>query len=431
MEPLYSVFSFEKPSPGDWEDFPPSAKFSLVWEGDRKGTDLTFFAFGQGLRWRRSDFESAGPFPLEEADLPEQVGKYVFGPRWVVSISLGENRPFRFRKGAEKWAVHLARKRTGAVWDHRAGKVVWPGKKVTPPKIQVCDRDVPMVVFSWNFLERKEGEGKARLFLDVFRKGIGLYTPFFFGFPELERHWIFGNPEKFLDAWKGCLENDGPIRLDFEVDPPFYNPEVLFGSAREGTIPGVETAGLKRVRAQIHLHAGTFAGHPSWREFIVSFFAKVARRLGAFYSIAYLERGYILDLYGIDGLLLKDSNLYSCAETEDYPIVRGPDWSGLPPCPGWLVWFGPPYSGRVGPALGRWKEWARSRPGTSFQEAEDGLFLRMGLVPPSLDELEGVPYDLPGELLDKTPPPHPNRDYLDSFRLPEGGGSPGKEGPVT
>ena len=414
MSSSFEIFLHERPSREAILGALPSKALQVDW-GKEDRSDISFQASRR--RWGKTEvcFRVEGPFPVEPGEAVEPVEDYIMGPRWRISVGLPSPPRRRWRGPARKWALRLAKAAKGAVLDQESGAMIQPRKKVKPPEVSTVDQNLSLVVFQWNFLEKKHGEGKSDLFHRVFEKSMVRYTPFFLqDGPLAPKRWLSQsrNLDEFRGGWAKGLEEERPARFLFRVDSPFYTPELFFGSVNEGSLPGVDAGGLRRIRAELKLNGRSLRGEPVWREFVVSSFLRISKELEAFYSIAYVEGGYALDIFGIDGIHCVEGVLYCSPETEDYPIVKNPDWGGLPPTPGWLVWFGRPYRERVKPDLGKLDGWLRSRPGTAFEESGEGLFLRMGEDPTGLDDLEGVPYTLPEGLVDKSPPPHFHRDYL-------------------
>jgi hypothetical protein len=118
-----------------------------------------------------------------------------------------------------------------------------------------------------------------------------------------------------------------------------------------------------------------------WRDAVVSLFVQLARRLGAFYAMAYVQRNVIA----------RRGQLWHDVESESYPLPRTKWWLGVPPAPTWLAWFGVPYRAEVEPALGRARQ--------SSSDWPEGILLEIGSQPADLDQLKETFPSLPAHIL--------------------------------
>ncbi len=410
------IYFPEKPSPDAIQEALPSKSLEIEW-GD-SGPQGGFFRVFRKKRGKAEDFfHVKGPIRRAFGDVPSAFFPSLFFRRWKFSLHVPDPPGMRRRRAAWKWAKRLAKKGEGVIL-HEGSQILGRGRKVVEvPEVPGADQNVPFVLFQWHFLENEAGEGKARRFLETFRKYMCRYTPFFYQkTPLSKKEWLLEVAEDFEGAWKRGLKAGEPARVSFEAEKPFYHPEVVFGDVKEGAFPGTVSPGTRKVRVGLKCYWKDWHIKPGWREYVAESFPRVAGELECFYAIAYVENGFCLDVFRIDDYNWTEGHLYFHSETEDYPIADNLDWLGLPPCPGWLVWFGTPYVERVRGGLDELRDFLGERPGAEFEELENGLFIRMSGKPADFDHLKDVPYRLPEDLVDKTPPSNFHGDYLKKLR---------------
>lgn len=131
--------------------------------------------------------------------------------------------------------------------------------------------------------------------------------------------------------------------------------------------PNAKAVGLKRVRLH-HSFLGKDCQTPERADRLQAIFVSVARALGAFYGIAYLETGH--ERHG--------PRLYTHTL---YPLPRSTYWLGVPQVPGWMVWFGPPYAEAL----------RSSCAGHITEEFAEGFLMRRSQLPAGLEELANEP----------------------------------------
>jgi hypothetical protein len=126
------------------------------------------------------------------------------------------------------------------------------------------------------------------------------------------------------------------------------------------------------------------AGDERWREAVADLLVAGAEAFGALFAAAQIEPGWIADRrnrlrMGNPGLM----------QNEDF--LCGMPWQGLPPVLVWLSWYGDPYRHLVRDTL-----MGGLGPGTSVEERESGIAVRLSEVPRPRRDLPPLP--LPREL---------------------------------
>lgn len=134
----------------------------------------------------------------------------------------------------------------------------------------------------------------------------------------------------------------------------------------------------RRLKLSCQFDGRVFDNNVEMIDKFVNFFIEMSRSLNAFYAIAFVARNYIVD-----------RGIWADDKTEQYPFPRTGTWQGIPKCPGWLLWFGKPYKRELRqPLLPKLTK--------AFPE---GLFIRAGVAPMDLDQLQSFKLRIPADLL--------------------------------
>jgi hypothetical protein len=111
----------------------------------------------------------------------------------------------------------------------------------------------------------------------------------------------------------------------------------------------------------------------------VACFKAVAGLPGSIYAAVGVERGHTINRGRVGGTAMSETG----------PFPRADVWTGLPPSPTWLAWFGRPYAAAVRGAVDA----------HIAEDGESGLLVRMSRQPLNADELAAIFPPLPARLL--------------------------------
>src|SRR5262249_10723529 len=143
----------------------------------------------------------------------------------------------------------------------------------------------------------------------------------------------------------------------WKAQAPCFSGLLAFPSA-----VGREVAGHTRcTQLKLGFDGRALHGDARWREAVVALVPAIARPLGAGYAAAYVRRGVIAR---------RGSTWTSLDDTETV-LMPGASFTGLPPGPTWLAWFGPAYAPHVASAFA----------GRTEVAADGTLFFRGGDEP--------------------------------------------------
>jgi len=156
---------------------------------------------------------------------------------------------------------------------------------------------------------------------------------------------------------------------------PCFGGHVSFPDQRDLYKP--ERAG-SAINLSMDFDGRALHGDSRWSETVVSVFIELARNLKAFYAIGYVQRNVIAR-----------RGIWFDGKSEASPTLPGRWWLGLPPTPGWLMWFGAGYARVLRDSVAR----------LASTQTPDGILLRQGLKPMDCDELKGVLPLLPRNLI--------------------------------
>lgn len=219
------------------------------------------------------------------------------------------------------------------------------------------------VTLHWEIPYSAKGRRTAELFIKTLGKLDRKSLPRRYGLHEPLRGLVENDDYSFFfqDYLKAGAAPFGGS-LHFTTRWRFSGGSFAFSDPRD-PVPRARAVGLKRVRLHFDL-LGRDVETPEGADRLEKIFVAVARVLGAFYGIAYLQ----------SGLERRGSRLYSYTM---YPLPRSTYWLGVPPVPGWMVWHGPPYA----------KALRTSCEDHITAEFDEGFLMRRGRLPVGLDAL--------------------------------------------
>ena len=238
------------------------------------------------------------------------------------------------------------------------------------------------VTLRWEIPFKKKGRETAELFVEVLKQHDPKALPRKFGLNEPLKMVVKGDDfSGFFDAYDEAGAAPYGDSVHFITHRRFSWGSISFSDPRDPTARR-KAVGLKRVRAHISYLGRDFETADK-ADTLVQVFVQMARSLGAYYGIGYLETE----------LERRGANLYSYTR---YPLPRSTDWLGVPQVPGWLVWFGAPYAD------------ALSESCVNFITAsyDAGFVMRRGATPQPLEQLLDnqpiYPPDLTARLCEQT-----------------------------
>lgn len=326
---------------------------------------------------RATAFEIDGPIAIEPDDVDKRVLAFVLAPRWKTELHIAADATKAGEKAFRSLASYLAKSFDGAVFDPQSDNVVWPAKRQRMFTAAGGEDRIEVVSLVWKLPYAMKRRDTGRAFLDSLRRQLPEGLPRRFGRHEpfqgkLERDGIEG----FLDDWDAAAAAAYGDRLLFSATAPCFGGRIGFSDPRDGF--KWRARAPKCVSIGLDLDGRAFQDE-RWCLAVERLFLTIAEQLGAFYALTYVEQGWGTSR----------NRLWADAQTEGYPLPRADRWLGIPPVPGWLIWFGGPYAERLRAPLADhiWK--ARS----------GGYALKLAPRPASLDRLRDKALPLPAELV--------------------------------
>ena len=315
-------------------------------------------------------FTIDAPVGVELEDLPEALAAAVLAPRFLIEISVPAAARDADRRRAAKLARQIARDGKGAVFDPQEDAVVWPKKRARTYVAPAGDERIREITLVW-FVGGSAGPDVGRALLDGLRTACPDAMPRRYGDYEPLQHKLeSGGEPGFIDFWAKIASHGG--MFFWKTLAPCFGATVGF------PFSNYDPPGHRRCTS-IDLSFDGRALHADvrWREAIAALLPAVARRIGAGYAAGYVCRNVIA----------KRGSTWFTQDTE-HVAMPGASFTGLPPGPTWLAWFGPAYTPYV----------AASFAGRATPAADGTLFFRAGHEPMDADQLAGHFPDLPAAL---------------------------------
>jgi len=307
-------------------------------------------------------FTIDGPFRIEPEDVSDEVIAHVLDPQWLTQISLPASAFEADRKIAIELARHMANANRGSVYDPQSGKVVWPKQSHRRYVTATKEERIRLVGLDWYLPVSRGSSRTATALLGVLRKVCPEALPVRFGTFEPLQHRFDSDDEPFQEMWKEVSEVEYGDSFFWSAKRPCFGGSIFFPDKRDKFRPS-------HVARSIHLSMDfdgrALHGDTGWCETIVRLFLEVARTLGSFYAIGYVQRNVIAR-----------RGIWFDSISEPSPTLPGRWWLGLPPTPVWLMWFGGGYA-RYLEALKR----------VASTVTLEGMSFRQGSSPMDRDEL--------------------------------------------
>ena len=335
-------------------------------------------------------FTIDGPFQIEIEDLEEEVSAHVLDPHWLVQISVPAAAFEADRKIAKELARHIANTNRGSVYDPQSEKVIWPKQSYRHYVTTTQEERIRLVGLDWFLPASRGSTDTAKTLLVSLRKLCPEGLPTRFGTFEPLQHRLDADDESFLKMWEEVSEVEYGDSFFWNAKRPCFEGSVFFPDKRDKFKPS-------RAERSIHLSMDfdgrALHAHAGWCETIVRLFVELARALGSFYAIGYVQRNVIAR-----------RGIWFDGESEPSPTLRGRWWLGLPPNPVWLMWFGGGYARRL-----------ESLKADASTVTAEGMLFRQGSLPMDRDELIGTFPDLPAMLFAQIE----DDEYLPAQEIPD------------
>lgn len=324
------------------------------------------------------------PVTVELEDLPDELASAVLAPRFLVEISVPAGATAADRARALKLAKQLAEQGRGAVYDPQEDAVLWPKRR---PRVRAPDARearIRVVELRWYLAGRECSPHVAPALLEVLRAACPEAVPRRYGDCEPFQHTLgTGGEPAFTDFWGSISAKELGRSIYWKAQPPCFSGSASFPDRRTA-YPSGEPVGIPGTRRctviSLDFDGRALHGDPRWCEAVVALLPLMARRLGAFYATAHVQRNVIAK-----------RSLWYDGDSETVPMPFS--WfAGLPPAPTWLAWFGPAYVPHVAAALA----------GRAEPTADGALYFRAGSEPMDTDQLEGYFPPLPAVLAFQT-----------------------------
>lgn len=393
-----SVFTKSKPEQRLLESF--VSEHQEFWlEGRLDGEGIYPGRYSCVVRLRRkgeSDKERSAhvykvKMAFEDEDLPPGVAQFVPAPCWMLEIGHVYNDELA-------WDDCIQLARYVATWGHgvtytgEAGLELPDGRR---PHTEVRPRRSPrdVLTLEWVAYFPKLTPESMGEYLRTVEENFPPAWPRRFGETEpLQGQLSPGEHHPFVKLWQEISDSDDVLKLlEFKMSAPALAGHITF-PGKSNREPDEEPShymnrALKQTEnisiITLQLDGGAVSGNPDQLESAVKLFTAVSCRLGCFYGRGFYDQG-IDDNSGLGRM-------------GNYPHRTGHAWTGLPPIPMWLNWFGKPYKDLV----------LSSIKSSNPEEIGDGVFIRMGSKPATLREMQDRGLVLPSQLLPTKPKANP------------------------
>jgi hypothetical protein len=353
------------------------------WQGSLDDPSSNVLVRRSGSDGEQAAFTIDGPHVVEIEDLPDALAGGVLSPRFLVEISAPAAATAADRAVARGLAKQLAERFHGAVYDPQSDELLWPR---TRKRVYTASRDearIRVVNLSW-YVEGGESahELPAQL-LHGLRGACPEALPRRYGDHEPFQHKMEpGRENDFISFWRDLAAHELRQMLSWKAQSPCFGGTASFPDKR-AKYPDGRPAGIPGTKKctviSLDFDGRALHGDERWCTAVVGLFSSMAKRLGAHYAAAHVERNVIAK-----------RSLWYDGESERLPMPFS-SFAGLPPVPTWLAWFGRPYAPHVADSMRDHAE-----------QTGDGAWLfRGGPEPMDVDELANRFPSLPARLIFK------------------------------
>lgn len=315
--------------------------------------------------------------------MPTIVLEFVRPPCWQLEISHAYN-------DEQAWgdclslARYIAASCKGVTYTGEAG-IDWPENARGQHQRPEEERPIDILTLEWFVSSPRMSSESVRAFLVTLKERFPLAWPRRFGDSEpLQGQLTTYEYKPFLDFWQELhSSNDFFKSILLKAKQPCLGGQMTFPirSQREAN----ETLDEWRTRKlhptedintiELQFDCGAISKEPAQLEKIVDLFKTASLRLDSFYARGYLNTG-IDSQSGIGRM-------------GAYPHRIGHEWTGLPPMPMWLSWFGRSYKELILKSVEKFDP----------EVSNSGVFVRLAPKPAALRELQDAGFTLPPELL--------------------------------
>jgi hypothetical protein len=289
-----------------------------------------------GLVMRCDDWscEIEGPFECAPEDLGQALASAVIAPRWLLQIHVPLGASKSAREAVVRVATHVARTRSGAVFDPQRDRIVFPkgGKRTAPAK--AAAGLIRTLKCEWCYAPGVLAN-QAEQFLSLVSTFLPEAMPVRFGGFEPLQYRLEGGRDRFIEMWKTESSSSGHFfwtckrpGLGGGADWPFDNEA------------NAERGGVAAAKLRAELQGDALSTDGQWRAAVSDFFRAVSDRTQAFYARATLSPSAPSQLTAGEHDRIGNPSA----------VFRG-RWHGVPRHPAWLTWLGRDYSASLASAL--------------------------------------------------------------------------------
>lgn len=328
-------------------------------------------------------FTIDGPHVVEIEDLPDALAGGVLAPRFLLEISAPAAATAADHSVAMGLAKQLAERFHGAVYDPQAGELVWPRGRKRAYTASSEEARIRVVELSWYVEGGESADELPAQLLQGLRVACPEALPRRYGdYEPLQHKMEPGREDEFIGFWRNLAAHELGRMLFWKAQSPCFGGTASFPDKRDKYPSGkpVGIPGTKNcTEISLNFDGRALHGDERWCTAVVGLFSSIAKRLGAFYAAAHVQRNVIAK-----------RSLWYDGESERLPMPFS-SFAGLPPVPTWLAWFGRPYAPHVADSVTDYAE----------QTADGAWLFRGGPKPMDVDELANRFPSLPARLIFK------------------------------
>ena len=313
-------------------------------------------------------FTVDAPRPVESEDLPDELLGFEPGLRFVLEVSSPAAASDDGRALAQRVALRLAETFEGSVYDPQTGTALWPPSDARAEQSASRSERIRVVELAWYV--NGPPEHIATTFVGALGRHCPEAMPRRYGDSEpFEHKFVAGQEEALVRWWTELAGVERGKSFSWKASAPCFGGDVSFPDRRTHYPSGepVDHIGPGCTKLGLSFDGRVLHADPTWTQSVVELLSTLAGELRAFYAAAVVRRNVIAR-----------RQLWFDERSERSPIPFSA-FTGLPPTPTWLAWFGPTYVPLVEEVFG-----------DRAQAVGEALFFRGGPAPMDADELAEV-----------------------------------------